>query len=60
MNAAVIVSALMYLTGFGLVVAGVFLLVGLPWALLAAGALSVLIGWTISEGIRVTEGGFVQ
>lgn len=60
MNAAVIVSALMYLTGFGLVVAGVFLLVGLPWALLAAGALSVLIGRTISEGIRVAEGGIIQ
>ena len=60
MNAAVIVSALMYMTGFGLVVAGVFLLVGLPWALLAAGAFSVLIGWTISESIRVTEGGIIQ
>ena len=60
MNAAVIISALMYLAGFGLVVAGVFLLVGLPWALLAAGAFSVLIGWTISEGIRVAEGGIIQ
>lgn len=60
MNAAVIVSALMYLAGFGLAVAGVFLLVGLPWALLAAGAFSILIGWAISESIRVTEGGFVQ
>jgi len=60
MNAAVIVSALMYLTGFGLVVAGVFLLAGLPWALLTAGAFSVLTGWAISEGIRVAEGGIIQ
>lgn len=60
MNAAVIISALMYLAGFGLVVAGVFLLAGLPWALLTAGAFSVLTGWAISEGIRVAEGGIIQ
>ena len=60
MNAAVIISALMYLAGFGLAVAGVFLLVGLPWALLAAGAFSALTGWAISEGIRVAEGGIIQ
>lgn len=59
MNAAVIVSALMYLSGFGLAVAGIFLLAGLPWALLAAGVFSVLVGWFVSEGIRVAAGGII-
>lgn len=55
MNTAVIACLLMYCIGFGLIVTSIYMLVGQPWAVLAAGIVFVGAAFDASRGLKAPD-----
>lgn len=52
MIAVALLSVAAFLAGLSAIIAGVYLLAGLPWALIAGGIACIIIAFGIREGLR--------
>lgn len=52
MIAVALLSVAVLLAGVSSVIAGIYLLAGLPWALIAGGFAAIILAFVIREGLR--------
>lgn len=52
MIAVALLSVAVLLAGISSVIAGIYLLAGLPWALIAGGLAAIILAFVIREGLR--------